>query len=128
MMENVVQGTNALGDFFLLSLDKEIYSREAIMKTCYAFTDNYYIHVVKVANNTTGICFYSKNEDHNNQHIDAGIRQFLQSLTENQMRQIIYQETSALHEEIVKKAFAPATALINNKSHNDTLNIITSAV
>lgn len=127
-MNNVVQGVNVLGEFFLLSLDKEHYSREAIMKTSYAFTDNYFIHVVKVADETTGICFYSKSECHNEKDISAGIKQFLQLLNENQMRQIIYQETSVLHEEIVKKAFAPAIVLIDNERQSNSLNILTSAV
>ncbi|MDU1062604.1 MAG: His-Xaa-Ser system protein HxsD [Leclercia adecarboxylata] len=127
-MNNVVQGANALGEFFLLSLDKDTYSREAIMKTCYAFTDDYYIHVVRVADNTTGICFYSKKDDNSEQNINSGVRLFLQALNENQMRQIIHQETATLHEEIIKKAFAPAVSLIENESQNDSLTILTSAV
>lgn len=128
MMENVVQGVNALGEFFLLSLSKEIYSREAIMKTCYEFTDNYYIHVVKVEDQTTGVCFYNKNEGNSERELSAGIKQFLQSLNENQMRQIIYQETSVLHQEIVKKAFAPAILLLDEERKNGSVNILTSAV
>lgn len=127
-MDNVVQGANALGEFFLLSLNKKIYSREAIMKTCYAFTDDYYIHVVKVADDDTGVCFYSKQENNGVHDINSGIRQFLQSLNENQMRQIIHQETYILHEEIIKKAFAPAVLLIEKEIPDDSLNILTSAV
>lgn len=127
-MNNVVQGANALGEFFLLSLDIDTYSREVIMKTCYAFSDNYYIHVVKVADNATGICFYSKKEDNDAENINAGVRHFLQLLNENQMRQIIHQETAALHEEIIKKAFAPAVSLIEKESQIDSFNILTSSV
>lgn len=127
-MNNVVQGANALGEFFLLSLDKDTYSREAIMKTCYAFTDNYFIHVVKVADNATGIYFYSKVEGNDEQHINAGVRHFLHLLNENQMRQIIHYETAALHEEIIKKAFAPAVSLIEKESQMNSLNILKSSV
>lgn len=127
-MDNVVQGTNALGEFFLLSLEKEIYSREAVMKTCYAFTDDYYIHVVKVTDNTTGVCFYSKKENNSDQDIQTGIRLFLQSLNDNQMRQIIHQETADLHAEIVNKAFAPAISLIAKECPDASSHILTSAV
>ncbi|HEY4437551.1 MAG TPA: His-Xaa-Ser system protein HxsD [Lelliottia sp.] len=127
-MENVVQGVNALGEFFLLSLGKGIYSREAIMKTCYAFTDSYYIQVVKVADETTGICFYDKGEENTCQDIRTGVKQFLQSLIENQMRYIIHQETSVLHQEIVRKTFSPAVVLIDEDSQSGSLNILTSAV
>lgn len=127
-MENIVQGVNALGEFFLLSLHREIYSREAIMKTCYEYTDNFYIHVVKLADKTTGIFFYSKIEYSDNQSANAEIKQFLQLLSENQMRHIIYQETSVIHQEIVKKAFSPAVLLIEKERQDVSHNILTSAV
>lgn len=128
MMDTVVRGVNALGEFFLLSLDKELYSKEAIMKTCYVFTDDYFIHAIKVSNETTGICFYNKSEEHQVHDINTSVKQFLQTLQENEMRQIILQETKTLHEEIVKKAFAPATWLIEGEEQRDPLNILTSAV
>ncbi|WP_166665222.1 His-Xaa-Ser system protein HxsD [Scandinavium goeteborgense] len=127
-MDTVVHGVNALGEFFLLSLDKNIYSKEAIMKTCYAFTDDYFIHAIKVSDERVGVFFYNKSEDRDVQDINMAVRRFLQTLQENEMRQIILQETKTLHEEIVRKAFSPATWLIEGEEQRDPLNILTSAV
>ena len=126
MMDNVEQGRNALGEFFMLSLNKEFYSPEAIMKSCYALTDDYFIHAVKLTNDSTGIYFYNKVE--NTYDIGNAAKYFLQLLNENQMRQIVLQETSTLHEEIIKKAVSPAASLINEQSKSDDLIILVSAV
>lgn len=127
-MDTVVQGVNPLGEFFLLSLDRERYSRETIMKTCYAFTDDFFIQVVKVAKETTGICFYNKDENNNTQNIQNAVKHFLQLLNENEMRHIIIQETGCMHQEIIKKAFSPALSLVNGQSQLDSDHILTSAV
>ncbi|QLR73241.1 hypothetical protein HV337_12115 [Citrobacter freundii] len=126
MMGNVVQGRNALGEFFMLSLNKEFYCPEAIMKSCYALTDDYFIHAVKLTNDSTGIYFYNKVG--NAYDIGKTAKNFLQLLNENQMRQIVLQETSSLHEEIIKKAFSPAASLINVQNKSDDLTILVSAV
>lgn len=126
MMGNVVQGKNALGEFFMLSVNKEFYCQEAIMKSCYALTDDYFIHVVKLTNDSTGIYFYNKPE--NTHDIGSAAKKFLQLVNENQMRQIVLQETSSLHEEIIKKAFSPAVSLIDVQNESDDLTILVSAV
>ena len=128
MMKTVSQGTNAMGEFTLLPLDKELYCRESIMKTCYAFTDDYYIHVIKLQEGTVGITFYQKHEDIKGQDFAPIVKDFLQLLHENQMRQIILKETSNLHEQIVRKAFAPATSLMGQSQQDDSLHILTSRV
>lgn len=126
MMDSVVLGTNALGDFLLLSFDKQLYSREAMMKTCYAFTDGYYVHAVKVSAETTGIYLYKKDE--NVQDVSTAAKMFLEVLNENQMRHIIHVETAFLHAEIVKKAFSPAISLVEKECESNAINILTSSV
>ncbi|SAH86305.1 His-Xaa-Ser system protein HsxD [Enterobacter cloacae] len=65
-MDNLKHGKNELGEYFLLLLNKTLYSREAIMKTCYAFTDDFFIHAVKSENEDVGICIYPKNGNDSN--------------------------------------------------------------
>lgn len=128
MMDTIVQGQNALGEFFLLPLNKDIYSKEAIMKTCYAFTDDYYIHVIKTLPESASICFYNKAENKTAQDIKQAVKAFLHLLHENQLRHILLQETQTLHEEIVRKAFAPAASLLDASSQNAPEHILISAV
>ncbi|QMR78122.1 His-Xaa-Ser system protein HxsD [Enterobacter sp. RHBSTW-00175] len=125
-MYSVTQGKNELGEFFLLPLNKSLYSREAIMKTCYAFTDDFFIHAVKLEHDNVGIFIYKKNGSVHEMNTVA--KHFLYSLHENQMRQIIHDETSTLHEEIVKKAFSPAGVFIENRVKENTQDILKSVV
>lgn len=125
-MDNVTQGKNELGEFFFLPLNKSLYSRDAIMKTCYAFTDDFFIHAVKTEHDNVGIFIYKKNG--NVLAMSTVAKQFLFSLHENQMRQIVHDETSALHEEIVKKAFAPAAKFIDCREQTNTQDILKSAL
>ena len=125
-MENLKHGKNELGEYFLLPLNKTLYSREAIMKTCYAFTDDFFIHAVKSENEDVGIYIYKKNDSVND--INRVAKHFLHLLNENQMRQIIHDETSIIHEEIVRKAFSPAAVFVENRAQTNTQDILTSVV
>lgn len=125
-MDNLKHGKNELGEYFLLPLNKTLYSREAIMKTCYAFTDDFFVHAVKSENDNVGIYIYNKSDSVNDIHIIA--KRFLHLLHENQMRQIIHDETSIIHEEIVRKAFSPAAVFVENRAQADTQDILKSAV
>jgi His-Xaa-Ser system protein HxsD len=128
MMDTIVQGQNSLGEFFLLPLDKDIYSTEAIMKTCYAFTDDYFIHVIKTKPESVNVCFYNKNESDDASNIKTVVGRFLHLLHENQLRQIILQETQTLHEEIVRKAFSPVSVFVETQPNNAPDHILTSVV
>ena len=102
-MDNLKHGKNELGEYFLLPLNKTLYSREAIMKTCYAFTDDFFIHAVKSENEDVGIYIYQKSGS-------------------------VHDETSVLHEEIVRKAFSPAAVFVENRVQADTQDILKSVV
>ncbi|MCV2532066.1 His-Xaa-Ser system protein HxsD [Enterobacter wuhouensis] len=125
-MDNLIHGKNDLGEYFLLPLNKTLYSREAIMKTCYAFTDDFFLHAVKLENEDVGIYIYKKNDSVND--INRVAKHFLHLLNENQMRQIIHDETSIIHEEIVRKAFSPAAVFVENRAQTNTQDILTSVV
>ncbi|HDR2720560.1 His-Xaa-Ser system protein HxsD [Enterobacter asburiae] len=125
-MDNLKHGKNELGEYFLLPLNKTLYSREAIMKTCYAFTDDFFIHAVKSENEDVGIYIYQKSDSVND--INTVAKHFLHLLHENQMREIIHDETSVLHEEIVRKAFSPAAVFVENRVQADAQDILKSVV
>jgi hypothetical protein len=44
------------------------------------------------------------------------------------MREIIHDETSVLHEEIVRKAFSPAAVFVENRVQADAQDILKSVV
>lgn len=128
-MNPVHIGRNDLGQYIALMLDKNIYSVPAIMKTCYTLTDSYYIHIINSKPEQYTVYFYTKSEQHESDHMtELSVHQFLAELQDNQMRQILITETQVIHEEIVKRAFAPVVQLVARSYEEDKLNIMTSAV
>lgn len=122
------RGANALGDYFFVTIDKDIYAINAILKTCYALTDRYYLHVMKAADNQLSIYFYNKNAAAPVDDCDRAVHDFLDLLHENQMRQIVLSETKNIHEEIVRQAFSPVATLVQQDPLDDGLHILTSSV
>lgn len=120
------RGTNALGDYFFVTIDKETYAINAIMKTCYVLTEQYYIHVTKIAENQLSIYFYNKNKTIHPEFCQQAIHEFLDLLHENQMRQIVLNETKNIHEDIVKQAFSPVAVLVQQDPLDDSLHILNS--
>lgn len=128
-MSPVHTGKNDLGQYVAIVLDKAIYNDRAIMKTCYMLTDGYYIHITSSSPEQYIVHFYSKLDLPDNEKMDVfPIKQFLEELNDNQLRQILLAETQAVHEEIVRKAFAPVTELVSRECREDKLNILISAV
>ncbi|OAT19767.1 hypothetical protein M979_1079 [Buttiauxella noackiae ATCC 51607] len=124
----VYKDKNELGQYVALVLDKAIYSDRAIMKTCYVFTDRYYIHVTSLSAEQYQIYFYSKAEIAKNTQMESlPIQHFLEELNDNQLRQILLAETQVVHEEIVRKAFSPAAQLASREYAQDALSIMVSA-
>lgn len=127
-MDPVVAGENALGEYFLISLDKELYSAQAIMKTCYALTDDFYIHVTRTeANDHFAVYFYNKKNELTSSPAVA-TQLFMDLLLENQLRQIVHQQTNTIREEIVKKAFSPITSFVDKPASVETDEILNSSV
>lgn len=128
-MNPVHKGINDLGQYIALGLDKNIYSIPAIMKTCYTLTDSYYMHVTNSTTEQYTVYFYLKSEQQENEEAQqTAVHQFLDELQDNQMRQILITETQVVHEEIVRRAFAPVVQLVARSCEDDELNIMTSAV
>lgn len=125
-MVPLAKDQNELGEYFVLTIEKEIYDNQAIMKTCYALTEKYYIHVAKsTKENALSVYFYSKDES-SGASIDNAVREFLALLLENQMRQIVFLQTGTIREEIIKRAFSPVVAMAVSSNIKD--EILTSSV
>lgn len=87
----------------LLTLSKELYSHDAILKSSYKFTDNFYIQVdsdekyFKVK--------FSLKKD--NEDIKDQIAQFCNELIDQQIRYSLHKSDKSIKELIIKKAFFP---------------------
>ncbi|MEN3753479.1 hypothetical protein [Mangrovibacter yixingensis] len=92
-METVVQGSNSLGEYVTLLLDKNQYDKDAIMKASYGLAEYYFVHITKATTEKLAISFYTKNSAGNTPIIENAVTQFLNALHHNQATPLLLAET-----------------------------------
>ena len=90
-------------DVVVFSIDKELFSNDAILQTSYKFTDIYYCEI-KTQISTYMVILNSRNPSINKKNIKED---FLNELIDQQLRVNLYNKTYQIREMIVKKAFFP---------------------
>jgi His-Xaa-Ser system protein HxsD len=88
-----------------LLIDETIYSKEALLRTCYWFTDRCYLFVSRAGPNKFSVRIRAKAGQPSLESISGD---FENALIDHQVRQDIDRNTARLRELIVAKAFAEA--------------------
>ncbi len=99
-------GTDSKGA--VLPVDTEIYSLQAILRSCYWFTDRCFLFIEKESAGRYLVHFAGRSRDADLPRI---VGEFANSLLENQLRVDIEAETRTIRELIVAKAFAEGNLL-----------------
>jgi His-Xaa-Ser system protein HxsD len=89
-------------------VDEQVYSREAVLRACYWFTDRCYLFVSRP---TPGHLLVAIRAKAGGPPLDAVAGDFGNALLDQQVRQDIQRETARLRELIVAKAFAEGNLL-----------------
>ena len=103
-MEPIVQSASEI----TLLVDETIYSRIAVLKTCYWFTNRCYIFIYRHDDQHLAVRLASKASTSGHDEI-AG--EFENALLDHQLRFEISSQTATLRELIVAKAFADGNVL-----------------
>ena len=85
-----------------IDLEKSIYSKSTILKACYKFTDRAYIYLKLITENNKEVFrvfFEYKNKDDKNL-----VGEFMNELLDQELRDIVSNETKKIREAIVTKA------------------------
>ena len=88
----------------LLRIDKSIYEKVAILKTCYLFQDKFHTNIKQLSDSTYGIFLKRKNDK-----LEFGdlAKEFFNELIDQQIRLENERMFGDLRREIVKQAFKP---------------------
>jgi His-Xaa-Ser system protein HxsD len=95
-------------------VDKTFYSKDALIKTIYNFSDGYSFTVTE-DNKTFKITLTSKID--NNSDFNSFMRTFFDELNDQQLREILIQQTSKIRDTIIEAAFKsalPNTTMVDN--------------
>ena len=85
-----------------IDIEKSIYSKSTLLKSCYKFTDRAYIYLKSIDENNKEVFrvfFEYKNKDEKNL-----IGEFMNELLDQELRDIVSTETKKIRETIVTKA------------------------
>ena len=103
-------GSDELGVFARVSVDPNVFSEVAILKTAYWFTDQHYLFLSK--NKSSGLLdveFRLKQGDAIEQ-LKTACGEFWNNLLDQEVRQKVLLETAPLRDTLLKKAFLEAKA------------------
>ena len=86
-----------------LNIDKNMYSKNTLLKACYKFTDVFYIFITPNVNDQSifTIYFQSKNEAI---QVENLIGQFNNEILDQELRSVILSETQKVRDTIVTRA------------------------
>lgn len=90
-----------------LLLEKNIYNKKTVFRTCYKFTDVVYIYI-KTTENSFIVYFTHKKDDTS---LSDVVHQFTNELLDQELRQIILEDTQKIRDTIVTRA------LLSGQSH-----------
>ena len=110
-MENVEEPGNfivtrdELGELITVTIDNTVYSREAVFKSAYWFTNGYYIFLARGDEpHTLQVQMRLKNSD-NADSLENSAREFCNRLADQQVREFVASETGMIRDVLIKKAF-----------------------
>ena len=100
---NISYDIDELGNYCHFEIDSNIYSKLAILKTAYWFTENNYIQIKIVEENYIVELRVKDTSNENNNEIIC--RDFINKIIDFELRQKIINETQSVRDLIIKKAF-----------------------
>ncbi len=117
MKNNIHIKENILGRYISLSFAKSLYSKNAILKVCYEFTDKTYIHINDVDSEYIVNVYPISIGDDNVLYEVFG--EFANKLIDQELRQQVISETSSIRNIIIEKAFFDASFKKNDVNMDD---------
>jgi len=106
-------------DSLSICVDTALYSREALFRVCYSFTDKCYLYLQTAAPASVIRVRFSKKTSQADLALTAG--EFCNELINQKVRMDVAAETHAIRELIVAQAFAESSLLDTSLSEADYL-------
>lgn len=86
-----------------LNINKQIYSKATILKTCYKFTDSVYIYITPHITDSSLYTIYFQSKEESS-FIEDIVGKFNNELLDQELRAIVLSETQKVRDTIVTRA------------------------
>lgn len=115
-------GSDALGVYARASVDPKVYGETAILKTAYWFTDQHYLFLAVDKNSGLFNVEFRLKQGDSVEKLKEACAEFCNSLLDQALRQRVLEETSAVRDSLLRKAFFEAKTplpkgTISNEAH-----------
>ena len=97
-------GTDTLGEYAQVQIDRELYGDTAIFKTAYWFTDRFYVFLESTRNNRLSVELRPKTSLQV-ADLQAACAEFCNSLVDFRVRGVVLSETNTVRDALITKAF-----------------------
>ncbi len=109
-------GEDELGVYARLSVDPNVFSETAILKSAYWFTDQYFLFLAKKKESGFWEVEFRLKEGKSLDILKAACGEFSNSLIDQEIRQKVISETKDVRDTLIKKAFFEAKAPLPAKT------------
>lgn len=96
--------TDSLGEYAQVLIDRQLYGDAAIFKAAYWFTDRFYVYLQSASDDRLILELRSKSLPQSHD-LRAACAEFCNSLIDFRVRGIVLNETSAVRDALITKAF-----------------------
>lgn len=115
-------GTDSLGAYATANVDTEVYGETVLLKTAYWFTDQYYLFLTADKNNNSINVEFRLKQGDSVEKLKEACAEFCNSLLDQSVRQRVLEETSAIRDSLIRKAFFEGKApnpkeVISDETH-----------
>ena len=97
-------GADELGVYAWISVDPSVFSQIAVLKTAYWFSERFYLYLTRTADGRLRVELRHKTSGTTDE-LESACREFCNSLLDQEVRQHVLHETSAVRDSLIRKAF-----------------------
>lgn len=83
-----------------LHIDKDLYNKKTVFRTCYKFTDKVYVYIQ--SNENQFVIYFTKKDP--NYAIEDISKEFTNELLDQELRQLVLEDTQKVRDAIVARA------------------------
>jgi len=97
-------GTDELGVYAWIRVDPSVFSQIAVLKTAYWFSERFYLYLARTADGHLLVELRHKTSGAL-EELASACREFCNSILDQEVRQHVLHETSAVRDALIRKAF-----------------------
>jgi His-Xaa-Ser system protein HxsD len=98
-------GTDELGVYAWIRVDPSVFSQIAVLKAAYWLSERFYLYLARTTDGALLVELRHKTSSGTSEELTSACREFCNSVLDQEVRQHVLHETSAVRDALIRKAF-----------------------